>query len=212
MRNLNKMLLGTIVVAAAVAMVGTGAGATFIDTPSSNQTIQTGTMYIDLTGTGPGDSVTPSDGSPTNPAVLSLGSYGPTQSTFEETSTVTGTNAGTVTGTVTSIEMTGNTLPGNDVSANILLTEDGTTYNLCDARFAACSDVNLLGRIYAGSNSPASFTLAPNTSYTLTINYSAGENNPPSATTWTNWNPSPPLTNADEGKTINASITTTVTA
>lgn len=90
------LAVGTMGVAA-LALVGTGAGATFTDSVHETQSIQAGTMNMQISGPG---SVSADGKSITLPA------FGPTGSTFESTKqVVTITNSGNVAATSAAIQM-----------------------------------------------------------------------------------------------------------
>jgi hypothetical protein len=91
------LAVGTMGVAA-LALVGTGAGATFTDSVHDTQSIQAGTMNMQIRGDG---TVSPDGKSITLPA------FGPTGSTFESTKqVVTITNSGNIPATSAAIQMT----------------------------------------------------------------------------------------------------------
>jgi hypothetical protein len=186
MRNINKILVGVTVVGAGMATIGIGAGATFVDSPSAHQTVNTGTLLIDLT-----DGTNTATGTAVSPASLALVPIGPTGSSFSDYKTITATNNGTVTGTVTDLELTttGDVTPlANDV--HISVADPASNY-VCSGTVAHCTGTNL--------TPGGSFVLAPGHSLVMHISTYAGGNSG-----------APALTNVDEGKILNESLTYTV--
>ncbi len=95
-----KFLTAGAVGVAALALIGTGAGATFTDAVHANRTITAGTMNVQITNGG-GGSVSEDGKSVTLPAV------GPTGSTFESAhKIITITNNGNIPVTSDAIQMT----------------------------------------------------------------------------------------------------------
>jgi hypothetical protein len=95
-----KILTAGAVGVAALALIGTGAGATFTDAVHANRTVTAGTMNVQITD-GAGGSVSADGKTVTLPAV------GPTGSTFEsEHKIITITNNGDIPATADAIQMT----------------------------------------------------------------------------------------------------------
>jgi hypothetical protein len=187
MRKINKVLIGLTVVGAGFATVGAGAGADFVTSPTASQTINTGTLTVSVT-----DGTNTSNGSVSTPAALALMPIGPTNSSFSNYKTVTLKNTGNVTATVTDVELTtsGDVNPlANDVHVSIA---DPTSHYVCSGTVAHCTGVNL--------TPGGSFVLAPGASLVMPISTYAGGNSG-----------APALTNIDEGKTLNDTLTYTVT-
>jgi hypothetical protein len=98
MGNSRKILTAGAVGVAALALIGTGAGATFTDAVHANRTVTAGTMNVQITA---GGNVSADGKSVTMPAV------GPTGSTFESTQQlVTVKNKGNIPATFDSFQMT----------------------------------------------------------------------------------------------------------
>jgi hypothetical protein len=188
MRIINKILIGATIAGAGLATVGMGAGADFVDSPTVHQTVKTGTLLVDLSGGGNTATATTS-----TPASLTLPPIGPTGSSFTDYKTVDATNDGTVTGTVTDLELTatGDVTPlATDLHETITY---GPSYTqLCSGSVAHCTGVNLVPS--------GGITLAPGQTVQLQISIYAGGNTG-----------APALTNIDEGKILNTTLTYTVT-
>ena len=96
----HKFLTAGAVGVAALALIGTGAGATFTDAVHANRTINAGTMNVQITNGG-GGAVSADGKSVTLPAV------GPTGSTFESThQIITIKNNGNIPATADAFQMT----------------------------------------------------------------------------------------------------------
>jgi hypothetical protein len=187
MRTINKILVGVTVAGAGFATVGAGAGADFVDSPSAQQTINSGTLLIDLSSGAHTATATNSA-----PASLSLDAIGPAASNFSTFKTITATNNGTITGTVKDIELTttGDVTPlANDVHTSV---SGPTSVYTCSGTVAHCTATNL--------TPGGSFTLAPGESLVMHVATYAGGNSG-----------APALSNVDEGKTLNEALTYTVT-
>jgi hypothetical protein len=188
MRTINKVLLGIAIASAGFATVGTGAGAEFLDNSSASQSVTTGSVSISLS-----DGTHSSQGSSTTPASLPLAPIGPTGSSFGNYKTVTATNTGNVSATVRDIELTtsGDVNPlANDVHTSIAGPTVYSQY-VCSGSVAHCTGVNL--------TPGGSYVLAPGASITLAISTYAGGNTG-----------APALTNVDEGKVLNETLTFTI--
>ena len=188
MRTINKVLVGITLASAGFAAVGTGAGAEFIDNSSASQSVSSGTLSISLS-----DGTHSSQGSSTTPASLPLSAIGPTGSSFSNYKTVTATNTGNVTATVRDIELTtsGDVTPlATDVHTSIAGPTVYSQY-VCSGSVAHCTGTNL--------TPGGSYVLAPGASITLAISTYAGGNSG-----------APALSNTDEGKTLNETLTFTI--
>ena len=93
-----KVLAAGAVGVAALALIGTGAGASFTDAVHATQTINAGTMTIQISDAA--GSVSADGKSVTLPA------FGPTGSTFETSNTITVKNIGHIPATFDSFQMT----------------------------------------------------------------------------------------------------------
>jgi hypothetical protein len=187
MRKINKVLIGLTIVGAGFATVGAGAGADFVTSPTASQTINTGTLTVSVS-----DGTNTSNGSVDTPAALALTPIGPTNSSFSNYKTIIVKNTGNVTATVTNVQLTtsGDVTPlANDVHISVA---DPTSHYVCSGTVAHCTGVNL--------TPGGSFVLAPGASLLMPISTYAGGNSG-----------APALTNVDEGKTLNDTLTYTVT-
>jgi hypothetical protein len=192
MRNINKVLVALVVGGAAFGTVGAGAGASFIDSPSANDTVNTGTLLIDLSS---------SDGHVGSavlgtPASITLTSIGPVGSNFTATKKITATNNGSVTGTITNVALsaTGDTTPlATDLHTTVY--DSAFTKQLCSGTVAHCEGANL-----ATAVDPAGIVLNPGDSYTFIVQTYAG-----------GVTGAPALTNVDEGKSLSETLQYTVT-
>jgi hypothetical protein len=187
MRNINKVLIGLAIGGAAFATVGAGAGADFVDTPTAHQTINSGTMLIRLSADGhtsTSDAVTP--------ASITLNPIGPTASTFSITKDIKAKNVGTVPGTLNDLKLSDSGPDTNPLANDVWVVVYGPDYaqQLCSNTLANCEGVNLAAN-YAGG-----ITLAPGHSAEFHVVYYAG-------------NYEPALTNVDEGKVLNTTLTYT---
>jgi hypothetical protein len=185
-RNINKVLVALTIGGAAFGTIGSGAGADFIDHPAAHQQINSGTLLVSLSGDGQS-----SDATAVTPAAITLNPIGPTNSSFSSYKTITATNKGTVTGTMSDIELgtTGDVDPlANDVHISVA-REDGTY--VCSGSVAHCTGVNL--------TPGGSYVLAPGASLVMHISTYAGGNSG-----------APALTNVDEGKILNETLSYTV--
>ena len=187
MRNINKVLIGLAIGGAAFATVGAGAGADFVDMPTAHQTINSGTMLIQLTSgshTSTSDAVTP--------ASITLDPIGPTASTFSVTKDITAKNVGTVAGTLTNLQLSDSGPDTTPLANDIYVVVYGPNYGtqLCSNTIAKCEGVNL------ASKYPGGISLAPGDSAAFHVVYYAGKY-------------VPALTNADEGKILNTTLTYT---
>jgi hypothetical protein len=184
-RNINKVLVALTIGGAAFGTIGAGAGADFIDHPSAQQQVNTGTLLVSLASGNHS-----ADATAVTPAAITLDSIGPTNSSFKDYKTITATNKGTVTGTVSDVELAtaGDVDPlAND--AHISISVDNGGY-VCSGTVAHCTAVNLV---------PGGYTLAPGASMAIHISTYAGGNTG-----------APALTNVDEGKVLNETFNYTV--
>jgi hypothetical protein len=100
MATSHKVLTVGAVGVAALALIGTGAGATFTDAVHETQSVQAGTMNVQVTG--PSGSSRSADGK-----TITLPTFGPTGSTFESPrQLITITNNGNIPATADAIQMT----------------------------------------------------------------------------------------------------------
>jgi len=194
MRMINKVLIGLTVSGAAFATVGSGAGASFIDSPSVHQEVDTGTLLVDLsTGAANGPVATATT---SVPASLTLPTISPLGSSFMVANDIVATNNGTIPGTITDVELS-TLAPVSKLAkdATITIWADDFAHELCSNTVANCSHVNL-----ATAANAAGIALAPGKSYTFHIHTYAG------AANYAN-----ELTNADEGQSIVENLKYTVT-
>jgi hypothetical protein len=192
MRNINKVLIGATVVGAGIATVGIGAGANFVDSPSTTQSVQTGTLLTTLNSGGVSSTSTA-----VTPANIALAALANEPSNFKNYKDIAATNSGTLAGTVSSIVLsqTGDTGSlGADASTTISLVKPGdpvtTSTQLCSGTIAHCTGSNLL---------TSSFVAPSGSTWHILVSTYAGLNTGAAS-----------LTNVDEGKAIVETLTASV--
>ena len=193
MRTINKVLIGTVLGAAGLTTVGAGAGASFLDTPSTTQSIDSGTLLFSVTSGGVTSTATNS--TPAEVALAALSNEASNSKNYKE---ITVTNTGTLPGTVNSIALaaTGDTSTlGSHASQTVTYSAPGKTSaqntQLCSGTIAFCTGRNI---------GPAGgFVVTPGQSYIVQISTYAGGNTG-----------APALTNVDEGKSLNETLTETI--
>lgn len=197
MRTINKVLVGVTIAAAGFATVGAGAGADFIDNSSATQGITAGSLSISLS-----DGTHTSQGTTSTPASLTLAAIGPTSSSFSDYKTITATNTGNVTATVRDLRLTtsGDVNPlADDVHISVANSKG---YYTCSGSVAHCTNTNLTPTVDGALGYPpaiGTYTLAPGASLVIHISTYAG-----------GLSGAPALTNADEGKVLNETLTYTI--
>ena len=181
MAKSRKFLTAGAVGVAALALIGTGAGAAFNDSVSATQNISTGTLLMAISSTGTGgasDGVVSADG---KSIVFTAGNAG---SSFSQNHNVTVHNIGTL-----PLLMDGVTLSAdgtNDISlaqaTNLNL--DGITFTVAaaQAQAFACTTAGVIGG--------PDCVINPGGSYTFAFDFSATD-----------------LTNENQGKSIGTKLT-----
>jgi hypothetical protein len=222
MGNSRKILTAGAVGVAALALIGTGAGATFTDAVHANRTVTAGTMNVQITA---GGNVSADGKSVTMPAV------GPTGSTFESTQQlVTVKNKGNIPATFDSFQMSAT--PSGNANDNALFAQT----NVCIRTTDPASVVD--GGTWTEGNGPLSaavtlnptvkenpVVLHPGETMTFSVDFYAGKDSicgttysdgPSTAAIWQGYLGGPyhtpaSLTNAAQGGTITPTLTFTLT-
>lgn len=165
-----KFLAAGALGVAAIALVGTGAGATFTDHADATQTITAGTMGLTITDGGGG---TVSN----NGRSVALPDFGPTGSTFETTHRIlTVTNTGDVPVSSVAFQMT-ESHPGN-ARSNALLAQTNVCIQSTDLSGGPWTEGNgplttAVGLHPTVAQNPV--TLVPNQSMNFSVDFYAGQ-------------------------------------
>lgn len=216
MGNSRKILTAGAVGVAALALIGTGAGATFTDAVHADRTVTAGTMNLRITDTG-GGHLSPDGKS------VTLSPVGPTGSTFEsEHQVIEVTNKGNIPATFDAFQMTeSHSNAGNNnallsqVNVCIKSTDDSGTWT--EANGPLTTAVALHPTV---KENPV--VLQPNDTATFSVDFYAGQDSancnevwsdgPTTEGIWAGYMGGPyhtpaSLTNAAQGGTITPTLT-----
>lgn len=211
----HKALTVGAVGVAALALIGTGAGATFTDSVHETQSIHAGTMNLQLSGPG----TVSGDGKS-----ITLDAYGPTGSTFESTrQVITIHNNGNVPATADAIQMTAS--PSGNANDNALFAQTNVCIQSTDASGGPWTEGNGPLATAVALNPTVKqnpVVLNPGDTMTFSVTYYAGQDstycNPTSSdgshtrTAWDGYQghayqTPASLTNAAQGGTITPTMT-----
>ena len=212
-----KFLTAGAVGVAALALIGTGAGATFTDAVHANRTVTAGTMNVQITD-GDGGNVSADGKSVTLPPV------GPTGSTFEsDHHIITITNLGNIPATADAIQMTESHV--GTANNNALFAQTNVCIQSTDASGGPWTEGNGPLATAVALNPTVKqnpVVLQPGQSMTFSVDFYAGQDpsycNPISSdgshtrAAWDGYNGGPyhtpaSLTNAAQGGTITPTLT-----
>jgi hypothetical protein len=212
-----KFLTAGAVGVAALALIGTGAGATFTDAVHANRTVTAGTMNVQITD-GDGGNVSADGKSVTLPPV------GPTGSTFEsDHHIITITNLGNIPATADAIQMTESHV--GTANNNALFAQTNVCIQSTDASGGPWTEGNGPLATAVALNPTVKqnpVVLQPGQSMTFSVDFYAGQDssycNPVSSdgshtrAAWDGYNGGPyhtpaSLTNAAQGGTITPTLT-----